>query len=320
MIAQQKQLIEDLQAIADTKTEIKAKSLIDDMNKEQEANKAESEVIQLKARVSEQRDEILQYKEKIMELREELAQVEPLELLERQDSIKSQKSQEGVEAFNEGTSAVLEEELKSKESEIELLKDQISEQSGSIEELQASLEQAREKSQKLLIQKEKELERIRSQRKDIIGDEFKNLRQTINSNLSGEESSSSTGEAELSQPVNDQITKLEEIVRFHMQKESSLMNQIRDLESTQKREQIDLQYLKNIIIKYLLYLAGKKKKDAKKCEKALYTVLCLQPDEIKRFETLRKEAKKKASMIWGYLPQGKSKVQEKVNIMPDGAK
>jgi len=39
-----------------------------------------------------------------------------------------------------------------------------------------------------------------------------------------------------------------------------------------------------VIIKYLLYLAAKKKKDALKCEKVLYTVLNLSNEEIERFE------------------------------------
>jgi len=49
-------------------------------------------------------------------------------------------------------------------------------------------------------------------------------------------------------------------------------------------------------------LAEKKKKDASKCEKVLFTVLNLTKDEIDKFEIRRKEAKRKSSKIWGYLP------------------
>ena len=70
-----------------------------------------------------------------------------------------------------------------------------------------------------------------------------------------------------------------------------------------------------MIIKLLLYLAGKKKKDAKKCEKVLYTVLALTKNEIADFETKRKEEKRKASKIWGYFPQGKTSKKE-VNVIP----
>ena len=55
---------------------------------------------------------------------------------------------------------------------------------------------------------------------------------------------------------------------------------IKQFESTQTRDQIDLHYLKDVMTKYLLYLAGKKKKDAKKLEKVLYTVLTFTPEEI----------------------------------------
>jgi hypothetical protein len=69
-----------------------------------------------------------------------------------------------------------------------------------------------------------------------------------------------------------------------MQKEQNLLDLIRNYETSSKKESIDIHYLRDVVIKYLLYLAEKKKKDASKCETVLFTVLNLSPEEIQKFD------------------------------------
>lgn len=160
MISEQKEHIDDLRTLADTKTEIKAKSLMEDFSKEQTGSNNEAFINQLQSQTSNQRDDIIQLKEKILELREkDVKQTQPFG--QASDLSEGQSEEDSP---MKSVTKFLEDELKLKEDVIEELTDQIRKKDESIEILTNQIAENRKKAQNLLINKDQELDRIKTQR------------------------------------------------------------------------------------------------------------------------------------------------------------
>ena len=67
-------------------------------------------------------------------------------------------------------------------------------------------------------------------------------------------------------------------------------------ESLQDSATID--YLRNVFVKYLIYLARKSEKETKTLEKVLFTVLNIPPEQEARVEKARKKSKFWRSIRW----------------------
>ena len=63
-----------------------------------------------------------------------------------------------------------------------------------------------------------------------------------------------------------------------------------------------MDYLRNVFVKYLIYLARKSEKETKTLEKVLFTVLKIPDEQIKRVERARRK-----SMFWRFFSMFKRK-------------
>jgi len=64
---------------------------------------------------------------------------------------------------------------------------------------------------------------------------------------------------------------------------------------------VNLEYLKNILVKYLQYTASNDYKEAQILEKVLYTILQLSAEEILEIEKIREDS----NSIWSYFSSKK---------------
>lgn len=100
------------------------------------------------------------------------------------------------------------------------------------------------------------------------------------------------------------IEKDEEALKFKEQLESLLQHK------KEEKEDAQVSYLRQVVVKYLEQLALGKHKEIKKLETVLFTVLRANEEDIR---VIKKARKKQTSGLWGYFGTG-PQVAQPVNI------
>ena len=93
--------------------------------------------------------------------------------------------------------------------------------------------------------------------------------------------------------AQDSVREGDEMMRLHNLQETALKKEIRELERTKKRDGANLEYLKNIVLKYM------ETQEHDKLLPVLTTILQFSPEEVAKVQEAR--TAQQGSGLWGYV-------------------
>lgn len=105
------------------------------------------------------------------------------------------------------------------------------------------------------------------------------------------------------QQAQESAREAEEMMRLHNLQEAALKREIRELERTKRRDGANLEYLKNIVLKYM------ETQEHDKLMPVLTTLLQFSPEEVAKVQEAR--TAQQSGGLWSYVGWGGAKPPQK---------
>ncbi|CAI2364286.1 unnamed protein product [Moneuplotes crassus] len=302
-----------------------------------------SEQNHLKSRISNLQDENLRLKRTLSEMSEDF---ERKQSEESAGTPMQESTTEPVEAEPVTADITLDPKYLELMKELTHYKTSFSEKQKALEETTAKLEEAtrlvnmykadidkhKASTKEYLMKKEKEIERLKNRIKkdtrkgssalksgsDSVNKSSELLMESMRSDIP-QEFFDESSDLETDLASSRRVSTFEDVALTKNSKSEDHKNNIQNIDN---EGGISIEYVKNVYISYLEYKAMKNDKEAKQCEKVLFTALKLSPEQIKEIDKLRK--KYKNYKFWKLLPQTSSSKKKKEieiqNLIANSAK
>jgi len=107
--------------------------------------------------------------------------------------------------------------------------------------------------------------------------------------------SSSYSDNSLKESFESQMEDYESTIQLQEEQNRVLKERIRELENSQDRKSLNIDYIKNLIVKYMEYVAANDHKGARRTQEVIFAALQFRVEETKAIEGMQK-----SSSIWSY--------------------